>query len=218
VAHVDTSALTAFANIYVLDTPDKIQAASTSYRGGGFRHVRWIPGGRGLIYLTLLKLPSPVADRVVCLWWTWRREDDGAFVVAFEGIDSPRFADFDTTGELRKEVDSLIDNDSAARRAVRGESKGFWRIEPRGDKNCEITYVLQGRLNGNVPKYVVDSRVHLQLRRGCWEIQEKYEREPTIIDEEMRSLWARKGVTKLEALSSEQVRAPHDCPLVPTCV
>ena len=57
----------------------------------------YYPNSRSMLLVNLVRLPSPVSNRVFATWFTWRKEPDGSFVMAFAPMDG--FADQLEDGE-----------------------------------------------------------------------------------------------------------------------
>ena len=52
-----------------------------------FRKVVHIKDSHSMIFVNLLRLPSPVSNRVFATWFTWRKEPDDTFLMAFAPME-----------------------------------------------------------------------------------------------------------------------------------
>jgi len=207
---------------------------------------------RGSVFLAVQKFPGALENRFFAIWWSWKREDDGTYILAFADVDEYMSAEEsgndlavtlawllaeqlkrrerDGKGEeletlvrermeivllsLRgeaskkrmKELNDIIGQ--TASKAVRGSTRGFWRIKPLANNVCEATVCQQGQLGGSIPLFVVNARV-LQALRVNQRLQDKFARNGKIVDKEMRDAFPTPSA--LADLSEEQIAVFESC-------
>jgi hypothetical protein len=53
-----------------------------------------VPNCRSKFQVTGVKLPGAISNRLFASWWTWRKEEDGTFVIAcapYEGEPAQQY-------------------------------------------------------------------------------------------------------------------------------
>ena len=106
------------------------------------------------------------------------------------------------------ELNDLIKQDPIASKAIRGTSRGYWRIKPLAPSVCQVTYLVQAELGGSIPPALLIARVKATL--GVVQtIQDKFARNGKIVDKEMRDVFA--SPPPLTELSEEQMSVVEDC-------
>jgi len=169
----------AFAYLYTLDAHERIDQHIT-LNGLKFRKIIR-PKGRphSLFFVELMSLGMGVSDRIMGTWFTWRKEADGTFFLAF----SP-YTDYDDPTEVGA-IKLLIQQDPSATRAVVATTRGIWCITPKAPNVCSITLLGQGNLGGHIPQAVVTLRMKQTLSL-VQTLQTKCVRRGRTVDAELR--------------------------------
>ena len=84
------------------------------------------------------------------------------------------------------QADELIRSDVTAAQATRATTRGFYHFKVLAPSVCQVTYLLQIKLGGSIPKAAMASRTK-QTLGSVQEMQAKYERKGKVVDAEMRS-------------------------------
>jgi len=141
-----------------------------------------LPLSRSIVFANLVRFGGFASNRLFATWFTWRRNSDNSFVVAFTPLhESP-----DNDHDLVQQLHAMIAQDAAAARAERGQIRGFYRISPLAPSVCRVTYVAQAELGGSIPIALVNLRVKSNLKQ-VHRLQDKFERKGKVVDAEMRS-------------------------------
>jgi len=81
----------------------------------------------------------------------------------FAGLEKARLAKFKPSEggtstsipSVVQRLNATIAGNPAASKAIRGTTRGFWKIEPLAAEICRTTYVNQGNLGGSVPMAIM---------------------------------------------------------------
>ena len=84
------------------------------------------------------------------------------------------------------QTDKLIRSDAAAAQATRATTRGFYHFKALAPSVCHVTYLLQVKLGGSIPKAIMASRTK-QVLGAVQEMQAKFERKGKVVDAEMRT-------------------------------
>jgi len=156
-----------------------------------------VEDSRSMLFVNLVRLGGVISDRVFATWFTWREEDDRSFLVAWAPLEEYS----DVNQELVAELNSTIQQDYAAAKAVRGTSTGCWRIKPFAPNACQVTYVVAVSLGGSIPQALLNSRIKNTINT-VQNVQRRFERSGNVVDKEMRAAFA--FPPALAALKKEQ--------------
>ncbi|GMI19237.1 hypothetical protein TeGR_g13668, partial [Tetraparma gracilis] len=145
-----------------------------------------VPDSHTTFTVTSAKSPFPGVDnRVYASKWSWRREENGAFVAGFTFKGSNECLCFeDMTGDLIFVFEALPDSTKvdygANLKVVRAKSTGVLRFKPTNDDaQCEVTLVQHLDAAGFVPKRVVVAMIP-QALSGVGEMRELFQRDDNI--------------------------------------
>jgi len=183
-----------FAWLWCFEAYEHIQRSEKDEYKNVFRRIVEVPSSRSVL-LAQLKNMHGMADRVFALWFTWRKEDDGSYVIAFAPVeDSP----------ATKQVEAMeaqIKGDRRATKAVRGHLRGYWRIAPVAPNVCRFTCVGYGHLGGSIPDMILNAIVKRTLSI-VHDAQDRFLRNGKVIDAEMRAAFP--SPPALATLTDEQ--------------
>ena len=181
VATVDAPASTVFASMFCQDNYESARNHVKKEGKGTLRKVVTVPNSRTMLVAAFVRL-SPygiaVSNRVACTRFSWRREPDDSFVIAFAPLDE--YED----KERVKELNDAVANDALAANAIRTEARGFWIFKPLAPVVCEVTYFLQVKMGGSIPKQLIAMRTRLTLS-SVQATQDDFERNGKVVDAEM---------------------------------
>jgi len=172
------AALQVFAHVWCLSAHENKLVHFKREGSGALRLVHPLPSSHSMLYANVAKFGLGISDRVFATWFTWSQAADGSYIVAFTKHDecgSQNHIQF---------VNDAIRKDPAASRAIVGTVEGFWRFKPVADNVCEVTYLLQVKLNGSIPAAILNSRIKSTL--GLVGTVRKFRRKGRLVDEEMR--------------------------------
>jgi len=208
VATVDAPASTVFASMFC---QDNYKSAYNHVKKEGkvtLRKVVTVPNSRTVLVTAVVRL-SPygvaVSNRVVCTLFSWRREPDDSFVIAFAPLDE--YED----KERVKELNDVVANDALAANAIRAEARGFWIFKPLAPAVCEVTYFLQVKMGGSLPKQILAMRTKQTL--GIVQAtQDDFERNGKVVDSEMIAAFTLPP--KLSELNDDQRQIVETCRLL----
>ncbi|GMH68801.1 hypothetical protein TrLO_g1825 [Triparma laevis f. longispina] len=183
VAKMDVSAVSLFAELWLLDTYAK-KAANKDMK---IREV-WnnLDGTRGLQYSISVGLPGGFQDRFIQIWITWEKLIDeegwGTFIIAFAPLKTYKGTHHEVSG---------------AEKMVEATSKGVFIIKELTENTCEWTRAQQGDLkfSSRIPASMVDLIVKKQLGRA-YEVQEKFRRNGKAVDRDREAALAREMIER----------------------
>jgi hypothetical protein len=98
-------------------------------------------------------------------------------------------------------ANAILKYSKDASSAVRGSTRGFWRLMPMAPRVCEVTMVQQRSAGGTVPVMALNLRLKSSLD-VTKRIQDKFQRNKRLVDEEVRE--ALPTPTPLGELSADQ--------------
>jgi len=106
------------------------------------------------------------------------------------------------------QTDKLIRSDAAAAQATRATTRGFYHFKALAPSVCQVTYLLQVKLGGSIPKAIMASRTK-QVLGAVQEMQAKFERKGKVVDAEMRTAFPLPP--PLAELNDEQKLVVENC-------
>jgi hypothetical protein len=183
VSEVDAPAARALGWIWFSLTHERVQE-HLEKNGDLPRKEIEVPGSHSKAMIVVQKLPANLANRVYSTMFTWRQEPDGSFSVGFADTrDCKQF------GAAAAEANDFVtERNKDAVAAVRGSSRGIWRIEPRAPGVCRVSLVSQGTVGGSIP--LIFMKVHITKNIGITNrIRKKYERNSKEVDAELRAVF-----------------------------
>jgi len=201
---VDASASTVFAERWCQNSYQQMKEYVEDAGPDAIYHVTHVPCSHSMFYVGLLRLPNPVSDRVFSTWFTWRKEADGSFVIAFAPL-----SDYNQSNSSTVEINNALSSDPSSANAVPGKLRGYWRIKPLAPSVCQLTYLLQAELGGSIPSALLNSRLKSSLARTMQTIQAKFVRNGKVVDEELRASFA--PPPALAELTEEQSKIVQTC-------
>ena len=86
VATIDASAARVFADRWCQHTHEHGKKHVERQGQDALRKVVQVDS-RSMLYANLVRLPSPVSNRVFTTWLTWRKEPDNSFIIAFTPLE-----------------------------------------------------------------------------------------------------------------------------------
>jgi hypothetical protein len=140
-----------------------------------------IPSSHSKIMMTVQKFPGAIDNRLFSIVWTWRREPDGSFTIAFADTKEG-----DAFGTPKTEADDILRTEKDAVAAVLASTKGFWRVKPLADNVCETTLVQTASFGGIIPNFVMASRIRGALSVAK-RLEGKFARRGDLVDAELRA-------------------------------
>ncbi|GMI19234.1 hypothetical protein TeGR_g13668, partial [Tetraparma gracilis] len=151
-----------------------------------------VPDSHTTFTVTSAKSPFPGVDnRVYASKWSWRREENGAFVAGFTFKGSNEY------------VERAIKEDARARGCTQGTLQGFYRFTPLAANVCHATLVFQVTVGGSVPVRAMNYGVRNALG-NVEDLRDKYERNGKAVDAELRGAFP--PLPLLQQLDDEQAR------------
>ena len=248
VATVDVSATRMMADRWCLNSYENKKSHVERQGADALREVAQTKDSHSMLSVVLVRFPNPVSNRVFATWFTWRKEPDDSFTIAFAPLedfedksdDDVAIADFinkqEERGEreddaneayrkdaeelelmikermskkaLLKELYDMIKHDPVASQAVRGTTRGYWRIEPLAPAACRVTCLMQVELGGSIPTALLNARIFASLN-VVQKIQVKFARNGKLVDKEMRDAFPKP--LALAELSEEQGEVVESC-------
>jgi len=160
-----------------------------------FRRIVELDNCRSLLYARIKSVAPGVKDRVLAQWLTWRKEDDGSYVVALAPME-----DCPATKEVEA-MEALIKGDRRAAKAVRAHVRGFWKFAAVAPNVCRFTYVGYGSLGGHIPFMVLNVLVKSTLN-AVQIAKDRFLRNGKVVDAEMRAAFP--SPPALATLTEEQ--------------
>ncbi|GMH72902.1 hypothetical protein TL16_g06036 [Triparma laevis f. inornata] len=194
VAKVDLSAVSLFAELWLLDT----YALKAEKKSSKIREI-WnnLNGMRGLQFTVSVALPGGFQDRLFESWMTWEtmidREGRRTFIIAF--------APLKTYAGTHHEV-------AGAENMVEGTSKGVFIIKELTENTCEWTRAQQANLkfSSSMPVSALEFLTKLQMSYAN-EVQKKFRRNGKEVDRERVAALAGKMIERRGKLLMEDQAA-----------
>jgi len=87
VATIDASAARVFADRWCQNSHEHKKDHADYYGADALRKVVHIKDSRSMLFVTIVKFPSPVSNRVFATWLTWWKEPDNSFLMALAPMD-----------------------------------------------------------------------------------------------------------------------------------
>jgi len=138
------------------------------------------------------KFPGNLEDRVWAVYHVWQLHPDSSITIAFGDITDPADA---------MRATAIIEADPRASRAIRGATRGTWRLTPIASKLCRATLIQQGELGGSIPLWVLNSRIKSTLSLVD-NIRSRSQRNGHLVDAEVRAAFPLPP--RLDQLDEEQ--------------
>jgi len=202
VATVDTSAARAFAYNWCVTSYENVERFVKKEGTSALRKLTDEEDSRTMLIVHLVRLGGVLADRIFASKFSWRKEDDGSFLIAWAPVEE------DSSPERVAQADEFIRSDAAAAHATRATKRGFLHFKALAPSVCQVTYVVQSNLGGSIPKAVIASRTKRTLGY-VQEMQAKFERKGKVVDAEMRSAFPLPP--PLAELNDEQKLVVENC-------
>jgi hypothetical protein len=181
VAIVDTSAERCFAWLWNVDLYERNATFFKEEGDRAFRKVIEIPNSHSMISGFLITFLG-LNNRLFPAWFAWHQYESGEILIAFAPPE-------ECPDEKHvRSMDELIKQNEKAAKAIRGETRGFFKITPLAKNVCRLTLVTQGKLGGHVPVALLNARIKKTLSIVTT-IQEKYARTGKVVDAELRSMF-----------------------------
>ena len=149
--------------------------------GKGVLKVILVPHSHSMLFVNVVKFPTPLSNRIFSTWFSWRKEADDSFVIAFAPAEE--YAAFDAAAVQR--LDEIISQDPLAANAIKGTARGFWVMKPLAKAVCVATYLVQAELGGRIPTSLLNARINSNLG-NVEEMQRKFMRNAKQVDKEVR--------------------------------
>ena len=124
VATIDVSAARAFADCWCLDSYEFRMDYTKRSGSDALRKVVHIPNSHSMLVVNFVRFPSPFSNRVFATWFTWRKEPDGSFLMAFAPVED--YADQLEDGD-RAVIEFMEKQQVSPPRA-----RGYYRFWDRG--------------------------------------------------------------------------------------
>jgi hypothetical protein len=141
-AVIDASPGRVFAEIWCVNTNERINQHIKKRRAKVLRKAVHIPGSRSMLTALVIPLGIALADRIFFTWFTWKEDGMGGFVVAFAAAERC------PESKHVRAMKALISGDAKAASAVRGISEGLWRISRLAENVCRVKYIVQANMGG----------------------------------------------------------------------
>ena len=87
VATIDASAARVFVDSWCQNSHENWKNHVEEAGADALRKVVHVEDSRSMFFVNLLRLPSPVSNRVYATWFTWRKEPDNTFLLAFAPLE-----------------------------------------------------------------------------------------------------------------------------------
>jgi len=170
VATIDASAARVFADRWCQNSHEHKKWDVESAGADALREVVHINDSHSMLFVFLIRLPSPVSNRVFATWFTWRKEPDDTFLVAFAPLEG--YVDLQEDGE--RVVANFV-----AKQEERREREGE-TMETLQRDNEELKLMMQQRaakkgrvqaLNDLIKQDPIASKAIRGTVRGYWRIK-----------------------------------------------
>ncbi|GMI52487.1 hypothetical protein TeGR_g11976, partial [Tetraparma gracilis] len=130
-----------------------------------------VPDSHSKLMCAVHSLPGGFDDRLFAVWWTWTLDpSSNSFILAFTPmLECPAY------DAAKSYANNVIDNCPDARKAVKGGTRGFWRITPLAPTVSSFTLVQMGTVGGMIPLWVTNYKV-LAALKSATNLKHKHER------------------------------------------
>ena len=150
----------------------------------GLYKVVSIPNSRSMLRSSTKFIGTGLKKRVYSVWFAYSilpgaTPETDEYVIAFNNADLCPFK------KKVNEINAAVLEHPLASVCVKGESKGIFRFTPLSKNVCRVTFVGSGSVGGNIPVFVMNSRVIATLK-GLDSMRERFERNGRDVDEETR--------------------------------
>ena len=168
VATIDASAARVFADRWCQNSHEHKKVYVDYYGADVLYKVVHIKDSHSMIFVNLLRLPSPVSNRVVATWFTWRKEPDNSFIVALapmedyadESDDAAAIADFIAKQKERRAREGKTEDIKSVQRDAEDLDL---MIKQRAAKKA-----LVNELNDLIKQNPIASKAIRGTARGYW--------------------------------------------------
>ena len=169
-ATVDVSAARVAAWLMSFMSYERIRE-HVSKNGDLLRRQINLPDQRGAVFLAVQKFPGALENRFFAIWWSWKREEDGSFVLAFADVDEFLSAASSDDGitqlmaeqQRRRERDGTEEDSQTLVR----DNKGVVLLSLRQDARKKQV----AELNNVITKDPVAAKAVRASTRGFWQIK-----------------------------------------------
>jgi len=203
VSTIDASAARVFADMWCKNSHENRKNYVEKQGPDALSKAVHMEDSHSMLLVNLVRLPSPVSNRVFSTWFTWRKEPDNSFLVAYGPM-----SDYKRFNSSTVDINKALEADAAASKAIRGTVRGYWRIKPLAPSVCEVTYIAQAELGGSIPSALLHTGIKDTLG-VLLTMQVKFARNGKLVDREMRDVFA--SPPPLVELSEEQMSVVEDC-------
>jgi len=140
VATIDASVARVFADMWCLNSHESMKNYVEKQGPDALRKVVRIEDSHSMIYVNLVRLGMGVSDRVFATWFTWRKEPDNSFLVAWTPLEDyavesadalEQVKNYMTALEERRERDGEANDVNAFRRDTEDLKLMMQQIEAR---------------------------------------------------------------------------------------
>jgi hypothetical protein len=187
VTKLDVSAARALSWLWFFMSNERIQRHNEEFTHRLKKEILVPNSSRSKLTLKMLTFKG-FDDRVFPTVWTWRKEDNGTFTLAFGGLK-----ECEGFGEAMHaavaEAENVLKNHSDAVNAERASMIGFYRFKPLASNLCELTFVASYDFGGRIPTFIAGALVKSGLS-VVERMQHKFSRNGVAVDREMRETFA----------------------------
>jgi len=170
VATIDASSARVFADRLCLNSHEHKKDHVDYYGADALRKAVHMEDSHSVLFVNLVRFPSPVSNRVFATWFCWRKEPDNTFLLAFAPLEE--YADQQEDGE---QVIANFVAKQKEQRERKGETMEAFR---RNAEDLEL--VMQQRaakkelvreLNDLIQQDPIASKAIRGTVRGYWRIK-----------------------------------------------
>jgi len=167
VATIDASAARVFADCWCLDSYEFGKDYVKESGPDALREIIRIPNTHSILVVNLLRFPSPVSNRVFATWFSWRKEPDDSFLVAFGPLED--------YGDEAKDAVKLFMATQKGRREREGDTR---EILLKDNEDLELMIQQQDdrmerveMLSDLIQQHPLASKAIRATVRGYWRIK-----------------------------------------------
>ena len=171
VATIDASAARVFADRWCQNSHEHNKRHVEDAGADSFRKMVRIKDSHSLLLVFITRLPNPVSNRVFATWFTWRKEPDNSFLIAFRPME-----------DYAREVDDiyaveLFLTEQEERRAREGKAEDGKAVLKDNEKLKLMLLQKRARkdrvheLNGLIQQHPIASKAIRGTLRGYWRIK-----------------------------------------------
>jgi len=169
VATIDASAARLFADCWCLDSYEFRMDYVKESGPDALREIVHIPNTHSMLVVNLLRLPSPVSNRVFATWLSWRKEPDDSFLVAFGPLED--------YGDDAKDAVKLVMATQKGRRKQEGKAEDG-KSSLKDNEDLELMIQQQDdrmerveMLSDHIQQHPFASKAVRGTVRGYWRIK-----------------------------------------------